>query len=280
MRVRHTETASDPAVADFHRLTDVQWRSAFESEHGLFVAEGRLVIERALAAGLRVRRVLTDERWLAGLTPLLDGVPGAGDLEVVVADEVVLRRITGYRVHRGALAVMERPDPPPVAAVLAGAGRVLLLEDLVDHTNVGAAFRSAAALGFDAIITSPRCADPWYRRSVKVSMGSVFAVPWTRAHDWDGALTDVSAAGFHLLALTPPPATAGTGYVRLADVPEPARRRPALIVGSEGPGVRPQTLARVEWAVGIPMSAGVDSLNAAAAVAVACYSLGPACAPI
>ena len=158
----------DPRVRDFTNLTDVAARSAREPAEGLFIAEGTKVILRALAAGYQPRSVLTEPKWLPGLEQALDGT----DAEILLATPDVLRSVTGYRVHRGALASFERRPLAPPAEIVAGAGFVVVLVDLVDHTNVGAVFRNAAALGADAVLVTPGCADPLYRRSVKVSMGS------------------------------------------------------------------------------------------------------------
>ncbi len=193
---------ADPRLTDYVRLTDAELRKSLEAEHGLFVAEGEKVIRRAAAAGYRVRSLLATEQKAAGLADLAAACGGPA----YVVPAPVAEQLTGYHVHRGALAAMDRRPLPPVATVLAGVRTALILEDIVDHTNVGAIFRCAAALGVGAVIVSPRCADPLYRRSVKVSMGAVFAVPWARMDDWHGGLDTVRAAGFRLLALTPDPA--------------------------------------------------------------------------
>jgi tRNA G18 (ribose-2'-O)-methylase SpoU len=193
--------AGDPRLADYVRLTDVSLRKSLEAAHGLFVAEGELVIRRAIAAGYPVRSVLVTSDRLASLEDLAGGCAGP----VYVVSPEVARQLTGYRVHRGALASMRRLPLPPVGEVIGGARRVVVLEDIVDHTNVGAIFRCAAALGFDAVVLAPRCADPLYRRSVRVSMGAVFAVPYARLDDWREGLSGIRAAGFRLLALTPAP---------------------------------------------------------------------------
>ena len=201
----------DPRLADYVRLTDVRLRTTMEPAHGLFVAEGEKVIRRAFAAGFGVRSMLVTRDKLAGLADVARACPGP----VYVISPEVAEQVTGYRVHRGALASMARRALPTVAGLLSGAGqqargaepgrprRIVVLEDLVDHGNVGGIFRCAAALGADAVILSPRCADPLYRRAVKVSMGAVFAIPYARMSDWRGGLAGLRAAGFTLLALTP-----------------------------------------------------------------------------
>ena len=255
---------TSPALGDYVGLTDVDLRRRREPAEGLFVAEGEKVIRRAVAAGHPVRSLLLEERWLPPLAELVERL----DVPVYLATRDTLEAVTGYSVHRGALAAMSRlPLPPPLE--LAGAATSLaVLEDLVDHTNVGAVFRSAAGLGVDAVLVSPRCADPLYRRSVKVSMGAVFSVPWSRLEAWPSGLRDVRGLGFSVLALTP-----AADATPLADLPPEATSRFALLLGSEGPGLSDRALAIADHRVRIPMSGGVDSLNAAAAAAVAFYAL-------
>ena len=198
---------ADPRLADYVSLTDSALRLSMESRDGVFVAEGEKVIRRALAAGFAARSLLVTASRLARLGSLAQDCAGP---VYVVADDVA-RVLTGYQVHRGALASMARRELPAVAGVLDGARRVVVLEDLVDHGNVGAIFRCAAAFGIDAVILSPRCADPLYRRAVKVSMGAVFAIPYARMPDWYGGLAQLRAAGFRLLALTPDQSAAPIG---------------------------------------------------------------------
>jgi tRNA G18 (ribose-2'-O)-methylase SpoU len=260
---------ADPRLADYVALTDAALRTSLEARHGLFIAEGEKVIGRARAAGLGIRSLLVTPGKLARLA----GLEAGWDAPVYVMTEALARQLTGYRVHRGALASVTRPELPPVPEVLAGARRVLVLEDLVDHGNVGAIFRCAAAFGLDAVIVSPRCADPLYRRSVKVSMGAVFAVPWARMTDWYGGLGDLRAAGFRLLALTPDQAAAPAGAALGA-----AGDRLALLLGTEGDGLSSRWRHEADQAVCIPMHPaaqrrGVDSLNVVAAAAVACHLL-------
>jgi tRNA G18 (ribose-2'-O)-methylase SpoU len=265
--------SADPRIADYVRLRDVELRKSLEAERGLFVAEGEKVIRRAVAAGYAVRSVLLTARWVDSLADLLDGLAAP---VYVVSDEVV-EGITGFAVHRGALASLERRELPSVDALLSGVGpapaprRIVVLEDLVDHGNVGAIFRCAAALGVDAVVLSPRCADPLYRRAVKVSMGAVFAVPYARMTDWHAGLAGLRARGFQTLALTPDESATPTGEVRLGD-------RVALLLGSEGDGLSSRWLREADQAVRIPMSPtaaalGVDSLNVVAAAAIACHDL-------
>jgi tRNA G18 (ribose-2'-O)-methylase SpoU len=280
----------DPRLADYVRLTDVRLRTSMEAAHGLFVAEGEKVIRRAVAAGFGVRSLLVTPDRMAGLAD----VAGACAGPVYLVSPEVAERVTGYRVHRGALASMARRALPTVADVLAGrhhirseavAGprhdvpdaepgrpaRIVVLEDLVDHGNVGGIFRCAAALGVDAVILSPRCADPLYRRAIKVSMGAVFAIPYARMSDWREGLAGIRAAGFTLLALTPDQSAVPLDRVPMAG-------RVALLLGTEGDGLSSRWLSEADQAVCIPMSAGamalgVDSLNVVAAAAIACHGL-------
>lgn len=272
----------DPRLADYTRLTDVGLRTHLEAEHGLFMAEGTKVITRAVAAGYAVRSVLLAESRLADLPALgLDnskrtGGGGASGPVYVVPDGVA-ERLTGYRVHRGALASLSRKPLPAVGEVIKDADRVVVLEDLVDHGNVGAIFRCAAALGVDAILLSPRCADPLYRRSVKVSMGAVFAIPYARMTEWFDGLAQLKNTGFRVLALTPDERATPIGEALAAA----AGGRLALLLGTEGDGLSARWLREADEAVRIPMrpaarSAGVDSLNVVAAAAIACHLLAGA----
>jgi tRNA G18 (ribose-2'-O)-methylase SpoU len=261
LRLVEIDSAGDPRLADYRDLRDVQLRQSIEAEHGLFLAEGEKVVRRAVQAGYAPRSFLMAPRWLDGLADVL----ALSDAPVYVVSEALAEEVTGFHVHRGALASLHRRPLPPVADVLAGARSVLVLEDLVDHTNVGAVFRSGAALGFDAVLVAPRCADPLYRRSIKVGMGAVFQLPWTRLPDWYDALPAISTAGFTTVALT------------LADDAVPIDEavagvdRLALVLGSEGHGLSSHWEQAADRRATIPMAAGIDSLNVAAASAVACY---------
>ena len=260
--------AEDPRLADYARLTDVHLRRSLEAEHGLFIAEGEKVIRRAVEAGYPVRSLLVAEDKLAAAEDLA-GRFGAAGAPVYVVPPAVAEQLTGYHVHRGALASMRRRPLPGLAEVLADAARIVVLEDIVEHANVGSIFRCSAALGFDAVVLAPRCADPLYRRSVKVSMGAVFALPYARMADWRGGLEEIRAAGFRLVALTPLPHAVPIDEV-------PAVGRLALLLGTEGDGLSARWLDAADLAVRIPMRRGVDSLNVAAAAAIACYLLAPA----
>lgn len=260
------EDPRDPRLVDYVSLRDVELRKHLESERGFFIAEGEKVVRRAIAAGYEPRSFLLAERWLPGLRDELAAASGA---PCFVVTEALAEQVTGFHVHRGALASLHRRPLPAVADVLAGADRVVVLEDIVDHTNVGAIIRNAAALGIDGVLLSPRCADPLYRRSVKVAMGAVFSVPWTRLDDWYDALPWLHEQGFRTVALTP-----AADAVDIADVVDTAGHdRLCLVLGSEGPGVSPRWMTTADVRARIPMADGVDSLNVAAASAVAFYAL-------
>ena len=261
------DSAEDPRLADYVRLRDVQLRRHVEAEHGIFLAEGEKVIRRAVASGHRVRSFLMTPRWLAGLEAELRS---AGDVPCYLVSDAIAEAVTGFHVHRGALASLERKPLPALDEVLARSRRVVVLEDVVDHANVGAIFRCAAALAMDAIVVSPRCADPLYRRSIKVAMGAVFTIPWTRLPDWYDALPVLKAAGFTTVALTVSDDAASWRDVaaRLSDA------RICLILGTEGSGLSRRWMEEADVRARIDIVAGVDSLNVAAAAAIACYSLG------
>ena len=255
---------ADPRLTDYLHLTDVVLRRLSEPEGGLYIAESTKVIKRALEAGHRPRSVLLQEKWIPDLEPLLAEV----DVPVYVAPPQLLEQITGFVLHRGALASMHRPELPTVAEVLTDARRVVVLEDIVDHTNVGAIFRAVAGLGADAVLVTPKCADPLYRRSVRVSMGAVLQVPWTRLAEWPEGADELHAGGFEIAALALDD-TAVTLDAYAADPPE----RVALLFGTEGDGLSRAALSNADRIVTIPMLHGIDSLNVAAASAVALWAL-------
>ncbi|MGO2314115.1 TrmH family RNA methyltransferase [Brachybacterium tyrofermentans] len=251
----------DPALDDYLRMTDVRLRSRVEVERGLFMAESYEVISRAVDAGMEPRSFLMSEKWKDKFAPLYEQFP---EVPVYVGDGDLIEQFTGFHLHRGALASMQRPVLPEVAEVLRSARTVAVIEDIVDHTNVGALFRSAAALGVDAVLVTPQCADPLYRRSIRVSMGTVFQVPWTRLEAWPHAGVELlHEAGFDVLALA-----LTDGAVALEHLDLGPDRKVAFVLGAEGHGLKPATLAAVDQHVVIPMAGGVDSLNVAAASAV------------
>lgn len=260
---------SDPRVRDYFSLTDVALRKLLEVDGGLYLAESEKVIRRALAAGHRPRSFLMSRRWMTDLSDLIEEA-GRGGVPVYTADTDVIEAMIGFNLHRGALAAMHRPAPVAHRDLLADARRILVIEDVVDHTNVGAIFRSAAGLGIDAVLVTPRCADPLYRRSVRVSMGTVFQVPWTRIEPWPKALDELRRQGWFVAALA-----LGDGSIGLDDLAAQLPEKLVLIVGTEGDGLSARTLAHSDATVQIPMSGDVDSLNVAAAAAVAMWATRP-----
>jgi tRNA G18 (ribose-2'-O)-methylase SpoU len=295
-QLRRITDLEDPALDDYLRMTDVKLRSRVEVERGLFMAESFEVISRAMGAGMAPRSFLMSEKWLPKFAPLYERFPAA---PVFVGEEELLERLTGFHLHRGALAAMQRPELPTVAELLervrttaearAASGarsdaasdastgaptdaegprtRIAILENLVDHTNVGACFRSAAAMGVDAVLVTPQCADPLYRRSIRVSMGTVFQVPWTRITDWPGGAAELQEAGVVVAGMT-----LGEGAITLDELVAEDHPHLALVFGSEGHGLTARTDAVLDRRVTIPMMHGVDSLNVAASSAVAFYA--------
>jgi tRNA G18 (ribose-2'-O)-methylase SpoU len=257
--------AADPRLADYRALTDIDLRTRFEQPHGLFIAEGELVLRRALRAGYRARSILVDAKRVDQIADLETDAP------VYAADQALLQTLTGFHVHRGVLGSFHRRELPTADEVLARARRLVVLEDVNNHTNLGAIFRAAAALGMDAVVLSPSCADPLYRRSVRVSMGEVFAIPYAKVDAWPGGLQAVRAAGYALLALTPAP-----DALPIQALSADQRARPALLLGAEGAGLSAAAMRAADARVVIPMHRGVDSLNVAAAAAVAFWELSRA----
>lgn len=269
------ETIDDPQLDAYARLTEAQLRSRLEPEKGIFIAESSKVIERALDGGMQPLSFLMDQKWIEPLRPLVERASAEQgvDLPVYVLPHDELKKLTGFELTRGALAAFRRPPLPAVEDVLAGARRVAVLEDITNFTNVGAIFRSAAALGMDAVLVTPTCCDPLYRRCVRVSMGTVFQVPWTRIgttkEDWPGAgLELLHRLGFKAAALA-----LSHDSVTLDDPQLKAEEKLALVLGTEGDGLAAETIAQCDYTVLIPMQHGVDSLNVAAASAVAFWEL-------
>lgn len=281
----------DPRLDAFARLTEAQLRNKLEPEKGIFIAESIKVIERALAAGVVPVSVLMTPHWKEAAADTVARIQQAGaaagcEVPVFVAPEDELKKLTGFALTRGILCAMRRPTLPSVEELVAriderraassdddGRRRVAVLEGIVDHTNVGAIFRSAAALGIDAVLVTPTCCDPLYRRAVRVSMGTVFQVPWTRigdtVHDWPaGGLRRLAHLGYATAAMA-----LSDDSVQLGD-PELARcDKLALIFGTEGDGLSCRTIEGCDYTVRIPMMHGVDSLNVAAASAVTFWEL-------
>lgn len=338
---------ADPRVADYTSLTDVSLRRKLEPERGMYLAESSKVLRRALAAGHQPRSFFMSRKWVLDLADVLDAHP---DVPLYVGEDAVLEGVTGFHLHRGALAAMQRPEPLPLASVLASSRRVAIVEDVVDHTNVGgskppqvgdlssdtsrpwqpkvaksefddtfelnpgvssgeerrrtvvpsaspagrgdrsasntkhrsriaifenivdhtnlgAAFRSAAAIGVDAVLVTPSCADPLYRRSIRVSMGTVFQVPWARIDSWPADIDLIKEHGYVVAGMT-----LGEGAITLDELVAEDHPHLALVFGTEGHGLTRQADRRLDRRVTIPMMHGVDSLNVAASAAVAFYA--------
>ncbi|MFJ4921654.1 TrmH family RNA methyltransferase [Streptomyces sp. NPDC088725] len=261
----------DPRLSDYTDLTDVELRRRREPAEGLFIAEGEKVIRRAGLAGYAMRSMLLSAKWVDVMRDVID----EADAPVYAVDPALAERVTGYHVHRGALASMQRKPLPAPGQLLGEAGqstvrRVAVFEDIVDHANLGAAFRNAAALGVDVVLLTPRCADPFYRRSVKVSMGAVFQVPWTRLESWPADIGILRSAGFTVAALC-----LSDRAITLDQLAARQDEKLALVFGTEGAGLTTGVLAAADEHVRIPMDAGVDSLNVAAASAVVFYTTRP-----
>ena len=254
---------SDPRLADYSHLTDVALKKAQGTEHGLYLAESALVLERAVRAGHSPRSVLalgtsvTDAQALVG-----------ADVPIFAGPPELLEQLTGYLLHRGLIASMHRPALPSVSDLIEDARRIVILENVVDPTNVGAIFRSVAGIGADAVLVSPRCSDPFYRRAIRVSMGTVLQVPWTRVGEWGETRAALRASGFHIAALALEP-----GAVSLREFAATAPERVALVLGAEGEGLTREAIDAADTIVQIPMAHGIDSLNVAATAAVAMYAL-------
>lgn len=261
----------DPNLDVYARLTEAQLRNKLEPELGVFIAESPKVIHRALDAGYAPLSLLMERKHLEGQgAPIIER---CGEVPVYTGDDALLANLTGYPLTRGVLCAMRRPTLPSVEELCRNARRVAVLEDVVDHTNVGAIFRSAAALGMDAVLVTPGCCDPLYRRSARVSMGTVFQVPWTRIGEDYGqwpqpGLDRLKALGFQTVAMALRNDT--------VDIDDPALTRApklAIVLGTEGDGLGEGTIAQCDYTVKIPMARGVDSLNVAAASAVAFWEL-------
>ena len=260
-----------PQLDVFARLTEGQLRSRLEPEKGIFIAESPKVIERALDAGYEPVSLLMERKHISGQGR--DIIARCGDIPVYTADREVLAGLTGYQLTRGVLCAMRRPPLPSVEAVCANARRVAVLEGIVDSTNIGAIFRSAAALNMDAVLVTPTCGDPLYRRAVRVSMGTVFQIPWTRigsgVSEWpQPGIQRLRELGFKTAAM----ALSDTA-ISIEDTRLIAEEKLAIVLGTEGDGLVPRTIADCDYTVRIPMSHGVDSLNVAAASAVAFWQL-------
>ncbi len=254
---------NDSRLADYVALRDSSLRRHLESEQGLFIAEGEKVIRRAIAAGYRPRSFMLAARWLSSLRDVV------GDAPVYRVSEETAESVSGFHVHRGALASLHRETRHTMADLLT-ARRLMVCEDIVDHTNVGAILRNAAGLGWDGVLLSPRCADPLYRRAIKTSMGAVFSLPWARADDWGSAVPTLRASGFTVIALALSEHAVELDAAAAALAPD---AKVAVLLGTEGAGLSTRWIEQADVVAQIPMRAGIDSLNVAAASAIAGYVL-------
>lgn len=263
MNIIHIQDLSTPGVEVFGTLTEAQLRNRLEPEKGIFIAESPKVIRVALDAGYEPLSLLCEEKHIEG--DAADIVERCSDIPIYTGSRELLARLTGYVLTRGVLCAMRRPMPSPVGGIIEGARRIVVIDGVVDSTNIGAIFRSAAALGIDAVLLTPDSCDPLNRRSVRVSMGSVFLVPWT----WiEGDLSELHEYGFKTAAMA-----LSDNSISLDDPCLKEEDRLALVMGTEGDGLPQQTINSSDYVVRIPMKHGVDSLNVAAASAVAFWEL-------
>ncbi len=254
-------------LSDYTHLRDVQLRRSLEAKRGLFVAEGIKIIRRALEAGYRPRSFMLASKWYDQLRPLVDDL----DLPIYLCEEKEAEKITGFHVHRGALGIFEREQRYHLDDLI-NSRRLIVCEDIVDHTNVGAIIRCAAGLGWDGILLAPRAADPLYRRAIKTSMGSSLVMPWARIDDWKDGLLRLKEAGFVLAAMA-----LSEGAIDLDNYAATVgdHDKIAILMGTEGDGLSSRWLSQADVTLTIPMARGIDSLNVAAACAIACYQLRP-----
>lgn len=276
------QSLDDPRTAEYRAIRDAHLRQfASDSDgppEGVFIAEGELVVRQLIDSRFRTRSILLSPQRLTTVRDCLERLPP--QTPIFLADQTVMNGIVGFNIHRGILAAGDRPSEPDLDSLLKASSSLAILEDLSNHDNVGGIFRCTAALAGiplapllqgPAILLSPRCCDPLYRKAIRVSVGTALRVPFARLAPWPDRLQDVRRAGFALLALTPDSAAIPIDRLGL-----PANLRPALLLGAEGPGLTPPALASADVRVRIPISAGVDSLNVVTAAAIALHRLcGP-----
>ena len=255
---------SAPELDVYARLTEAQLLNRFEPQKGLFIAESPKVIHRALDAGCIPVSLLMERKHIDGQAA--DVIARCGDIPVFTSEPEILTQLTGFQLTRGVLCAMRRPQLPSVEEICRNAKRIVILENVMNPTNVGAIFRSAAALGMDAVLLTPGCSNPLYRRSARVSMGTVFQIPWTFLPQWPCPTLEEMGFKTAALALT-------DNSISIEDPQLMAQEKLALVLGSEGDGLTEDTIARCDFTVKIPMYHGVDSLNVAAASAVAFWQL-------
>ncbi|UYQ78985.1 RNA methyltransferase [Glutamicibacter sp. JL.03c] len=264
-RILHVEDLQDSRLDEYLRLSEAHLRMRTDVENGLYIAESTKVVQRAINAGHVPRSFLLAEKHLGQLTEEFNRFPQA---PIFIGDDQQLEDLVGFHLHRGAMAAMNRPEPLDLDKVLETSSRIAILEDIADHTNLGAIIRSASGLGVDAVLLTPKCVDPWYRRSARVSMGTVFDLPWVRLESWPQDLDKLKSHGYALLAME-----LTEDAVALNDVHLAAGQKVAMILGNEGRGVTQEALDAVDRTVIIPMHRDVDSLNVGAASAIAFWHL-------
>lgn len=264
-RILHVADLHDARLDEYLRLSEAHLRMRTDVENGLYIAESTKVVQRAINAGHTPRSFLLAEKHLGQLVAEFNRFP---DAPIFIGDDAQLQDLVGFHLHRGAMAAMNRPAPRDLDEVLAASSRVAILEDIADHTNLGAIIRSASGLGIDAVLLTPKCVDPWYRRSARVSMGTVFDLPWVRLESWPRDIERIRAHGYRMLAME-----LTDDAVPLNDIQLAAGEKAAMILGNEGRGVTAEALAAVDTTVIIPMHREVDSLNVGAASAIAFWHL-------
>ena len=260
-----------PGCEVYTKLTEAQLRNRLEPEKGIFIAESPKVIQLALERGYELISILTEKRCLDGVAG--DLLRNCGDIPVYLADPDILSTMTGYKLNRGVLCAVRRPKPKSAEEICRNAHRIAVLENIVDTTNIGAVFRSAAALGIDAVLVTPSCCDPLLRRAVRVSMGTVFQVPWTYIGDAPGDWPERGIARLRALGFRTAAMALTDDSVSIEDEALMAEPKLAIVLGTEGDGLAQTTIAACDYTVKIPMSHKVDSLNVAAAGALAFWQL-------
>lgn len=264
-RILHVADLQDERLDEYLRLSEAHLRMRTDVENGLYIAESTKVVQRAINAGHSPRSFLLAQKHLGQLVAEFNSFP---DAPIFIGDDAQLQDLVGFHLHRGAMASMNRPAPLDLDEVLAASSRVAILEEIADHTNLGAIIRSASGLGIDAVLLTPKCVDPWYRRSARVSMGTVFDLPWVRLESWPQDIERLRAHGYRMLAME-----LTENAVPLNEIQLSAGEKAAMILGNEGRGVTDEALAAVDTTVIIPMHRAVDSLNVGAASAIAFWHL-------
>lgn len=264
-RILHIADLQDERLDEYLRLSEAHLRMRTDVENGLYIAESTTVVTRAINAGHVPRSFLLAEKHLEQLSEEFARFP---EVPIFVGSDQQLQDLVGFHLHRGAMASMNRPEPLNLSEVLQRSSRIAILEDIADHTNLGAIMRSASGLGVDAVLITPKCVDPWYRRSARVSMGTVFDLPWVRLGSWPHDIKILKEHGYTMLAME-----LTDDAVSLAEVQLGEDKKYAMILGNEGRGVTEETLDLVDQAVMIPMHREVSSLNVGAASAIAFWHL-------